>query len=221
MAIGVKLREARLELQARLGFGGADNPAIAPILISFIKDAEKQLYALGRFRYLKDYWDVTAAAGSAIVAYPTDVTKGDINSDKIDKVCCNIGSVSNESWSEVKEGIRPEDYVSSVTFYPFRYERRATGFEFAPARDQSYTIRVWGTRKLRDLSQDGDVLNIDWDLVFPVALAAGKSHYRHPDSQLYLTKSQGILNGVKWDNSKKVFSPPGRDMEPEIKPQVV
>lgn len=221
MAIGEKLRKCRLELQARLGFGNADNPAIAPILISFIAEAEKQLYALGKFRHLQAYWDVTAATGAAVIAYPTDVTKGDLNPDKISEIRCNIGTPTNESWAEIKEGIRPCDYQSSISNYPCRYERRADGLELAPIRDQSYTVRVWGSRKLKDLLQDGDVINLDWDLVFPVALAAAKSHYRHPDAQLYLTKSQGILNGVKWDNSKKIFSPPGRDTEPEPKPVVV
>lgn len=221
MAIGEKLRSCRLELQSRLGFGSTDNPAISPILISFIVEAEKQLYAIGRFKHLQDFWDVTAPTGSAIVAYPTHVTKGDANPDKISEIRCNIGTVSCESWAEVKEGIRASDYNSAVSAYPCRYERRSSGLELAPIRDIDYTVRIWATRKLRSLSQDSDVINLDWDLVFPVALASAKSHYRHPDSQLYLSKSQSILNGVKWDNSKKIFSPPGRDCEAEPKPQVV
>lgn len=223
MALGVKLKKARLELQARLGFGSSDNPVMSPILNSFIDEAERQLYSIGDFKYLQTYWDVTAAAGSAIVGYPTDVTKGDCNPDKIYDVRVNIGTVGSPSWAPVKEGIRPSDYNNALTSWPQRYERRSGGFEFSPPRDSDYTIRVFSARTRPQLTQDDNAMLIDWDLVFPLALAAAKSHYRHPDAQLYLTKANNILNSVKWQqHGPRIFSPPGReDDDPLPKPQVV
>lgn len=222
MALGKKLRNARLELQARLGYGAADNAAIAPILNSFIDEAERQLYAIGTFKYLETFWDFTVPAGSANVAYPTDLAKGACNPDKITDLQVNVGTALNPSWDTVKEGIRPCDYSTTATSQPFRYERRSDGFEFSPERDVSYTCRVFSMRARVELVQDDDPLLIDWDLVFPLALAAAKSHYRHPDAQLYLTKASSVLSAVKWQQTgPRIYSPPGQDDDPEPKPVVV
>lgn len=215
------LREVRLELQARLGFGASDNPVITPILNSFINEAQEQLYGVGRYKTLEHVWTFTAATGSANVAYPTDAF-GECNPDKISKLSVNIGSSGAPNYREVKEGIDAQLRNQVVASTPWRYERRIDGFEFAPARDKDYSLIVEGMRVLVPLRADGDRLSIDKKLVFALALAAAKSHYRHPEAQLYLTKAQGILNAAKWDNSgPRVFHPDDGKDDPMPRPVVV
>lgn len=215
------LREVRLELQARLGFGAVDNPAITPILNSFINEAQEQLYGVGQYKSLQHVWTFTAPTGSANVSYPNDAF-GECNPDKIIRVSVNIGSAGAPNYREVKEGISAQLRNQVVPSTPYRYERRSDGFEFAPARDQDYTLIVEGMRILVPLRADGDLLSIDKKLVFALALAAGKSHYRHPEAQLYLTKAQGILNSAKWDNTgPRVFHPDDNKDEPMPRPVVV
>jgi hypothetical protein len=220
MATKAKLRKVRLELQARLGFGATDNPTIAPILNSFIDEAERQLYAIGTFKELQSYWDLTVPVGSANVAYPTS-SFGKMNPDKIDSVWVDLGAGS-AAWAEIEEGIRPCDYTNNSTSNPSRYERRSDGFEFHPERDASYAVRIFSTKERTPLANDDDELVIDRDLVFALALAAAKSHYRHPDSQLYLTKAQGILNAVKWQQAgPKLIRPKDKEASSLPKPRVV
>jgi len=216
-----KLREVRLELQARLGFGAVDNPVITPILNSFINEAQEQLYAVGRYKTLEHDWFFTAATGSANVAYPTDAF-GECNPDKIVEVHVNIGSAGAPDYREVKEGITPQFRNQVVASTPWRYERRLDGLEFAPARDKDYPMLIKSMRVLTPLRDDSNTLSIDKKLIFALALAAAKSHYRHPEAQLYLTKAQGILNAAKWDNAgPRVFHPNDNRDDPMPRPVVV
>jgi hypothetical protein len=216
-----KLREVRLELQARLGFGAVDNPAIAPILNSFINEAQEQLYAVGWFKNLDHVWSVTALTGSAVISIPTDAF-GALNSDRIEEVSANFGSVGSPAYREVKEGVSQNLRAQVVASFPARYERQSGGIAIFPPRDVDYPVQIKGMRALVPLRDDGDELSIDKPLVFALALAAGKSHYRHPDAQLYLTKANGHLNAVKWQQSgPRIIKPKGCDDDAEPRPVVV
>lgn len=215
------LREVRLELQARLGFGAADNPAIAPILNSFINEAQEQLYAIGWFKNLEHTWYETATTGSAVIGYPTDAF-GDLNPDRIEDVSADFGSAGSPSMREVKEGVSPNLRAQTVASFPARYERQVGGLAIFPPRDRDYDIHIRGMRQITPLRDDGNTLSIDKPLVFALALASGKSHYRHPDAQLYLTKANSILNSVKWQQSGPRLIKAGcEDDDPLPRPVVV
>jgi hypothetical protein len=215
------LREVRLELQARLGFGATDNPAIAPILNSFINDAQEQLYAIGWFKHLEHTWDVTALAGSSIVAYPTD-SFGALNPDRIQSVDADFGSSGDPALREVKEGATPSLRAQTVASFPAKYERAVSGLEIFPPRDKDYAVRIRGMRTLVGLRDDSNALSIDKPMVFALALASGKSHYRHPDAQLYLTRANSLLNAVKWQQSgPRLIKPADQDCDPMPRPVVV
>ena len=216
-----KLREVRLELQARLGFGAVDNPVIAPILNSFINEAQEQLYAVGWFKSLEHVWSLTVISGSSVTAYPTD-SFGDLNPDRIIEVSANFGDAGNPAYREVKEGVTQNLRAQVVESFPARYERQFDGLAVFPPRDKDYPFQIKGMRALVALRDDDDRLSIDKPLVFALALAAGKSHYRHPDAQLYITKATGILNSVKWQQSgPRIIKPKGCDEDPTPRPVVV
>jgi hypothetical protein len=215
------LREVRLELQARLGFGATDNPAIAPILNSFINESQEQLYAVGWFKNLEHTWYETALAGSSITAYPTDAF-GALNPDRIESIAADFGSPGSPSLRPVKEGASPNLRAQVVSTFPGRYERDVAGIAIYPPRDKDYDLHIKGMRQLTPLRDDGNTLSIDKPLVFALALAAGKSHYRHPDAQLYLTKANAILNAVKWQQSgPRLIKPCDHDEDPIPRPVVV
>lgn len=216
-----KLRDVRIELQARLGYGSVDQPALAPILNSFLREAQEQLYQIGTFKDLSTYWDVTVASGSANIAYPTTPTE--LNPDKITDVRVNTGTVGAPNWQPVIEGIRPSDYTNVGAGIPARYERRSDGFELSPPRDKAYTVRVFAMRKLDQIREDDDTFDIDDSLCFQVALAAAKEHYRHPDAKTYLNKAGSVLSAVKWNNTgPKLIRPADKeDDTPDPRPVVI
>ena len=123
---------------------------------------------------------------------------------------------------EVKEGASANLKAQTIASFPERYERDAAGIEIYPPRDKDYDIHIKAMRQLTPLRDDGNTLSIDKPLVFALALAAGKSHYRHPDSQLYLTKANAILNAVKWQQSgPRLIKPADQDYDPIPRPVVV
>jgi hypothetical protein len=218
--MGRSLREVRIALQARLGYGAVDQPALTPILNSFLSDAQEQLYSIGWYKHLEMYWDLTVGAGSANVAYPAAAPF--MEPDKIREVRVNIGTVGSPSWQEVKEGVTPGMYSDTSSTYPRRYERRDGEFEFSPAtRDKSYTARVFGMRKLNQLRDDDDTFDVPDNLVFNVALGAAKEHYRHPDAKSYLGKAASILASAKWANAGPKLIRPCDKEEDEVEPKPV
>lgn len=217
--MGRKLRDVRIELQVRLGFGSVDQPVLAPILNSFLAEAQEQLYKVGTFKALERYWDMTVAAGTANIAFPSD--GGEVlNEEKITDVKVDIGNGS-PYWNPVIEGIRPCDYNDTATGYPRRYERRSGEFEFVPERDVSYTVRVFGSRKLNQLRDDDDTFDIDDRLCFIVALSYAKQHYRHPDAKEYMGKASSIFAAVKWGNAGPKLVKAEDDPVAEPRPVVV
>jgi hypothetical protein len=219
--MGRKLRDVRIELQARLGFGATDQPALTPILNSFLREAQEQLYAIGYYKTLEQYWDLTAPSGSANVAYPA--ASPYLNPEKIRDVRVNTGTVGAPNWAAVKEGIQPGMYSDNATGYPRRYERRTGAFEFHPERDASYAVRVFGMRVLNRLRDDDDTFDVPDNLCFIIALGAAKEHYRHPDAKTYLGKGATVLADAKWSGfGPKLIHPPDREIEEaEPKPVVV
>lgn len=218
-----KLRDLRVALQARLGFGSVEQPALTPILNSFLYEAQYQLFKAGEWKELNRYWDMTVPVGSANVAYPTDatVTPNEIlDPDTVTKMAVDIGS-GTPSWNPVTEGITLSHYNTvDQEHHPARYERRSNGFEFWPTRDVEYTVRVWGKRKLSAFEQDGDVASLDDSAIFLVALADAKGHYRQPDAQVYQGKASTLFAQLKHAAMKGIKKPPG-DPDDEVQPRPV
>lgn len=214
------LRDLRVALQARLGFGSVEQPALTPIMNSFLYEAQYKLFKLGSWKELERYWDLTATAGSGNIAYPVD-TGVALDPDTVTKMAVNIGA-GNPHWNPVTEGITLSHYSQSTQeHHPSRYERRSDGFEFWPVRDVNYTVRVWGKRVLPAFLQDADLAALDDSAIFTVALADAKGHYRQPDAQQYAAQAEGLFNGLKHAAKKGIYRPAGEDDEPLARPVVI
>ena len=215
------LGELRQELQDRLGFGsaGSSGNINRRILASFLRDAQWQLYWQAEWPTLTNVGDFVITSGAGSVAYSPSW-----NMDRIIRMMVNIGSVDSPQWLPMLEGIELEVYnVSHIPGYPVRYERRGTGFEIVPARDRDYTGKVKYMSPLSRFSEDKDPATIDDGIVFLMALANGKAHYKHRDADIYASQLTAVLSRLKatqWGN-KRFLPSDKRDVEPLPRPQVV
>lgn len=215
------LGELRQELQDRLGYGAAGSASNINrgILNSFLRDAQWQLYWQAEWPALTFRDDFTIASGAATVSYdPT------WNMDRIIWVAVNLGTAGSPQWRGMDEGINLEHYNGFTTpGYPVRYERMATGFEILPTRDQAYTGKLKFMSPLDRFTQDSDAATIDDGIVFLMALANAKAHYRQKDADQYASQLTAVLARLKstqWGNKR--FLPDYRQSsEPLPRPIVI
>jgi hypothetical protein len=215
------LGQLRQELQDRLGFGSAGSAGNINrrILVSFLRDAQWQLYWQAEWPSLTFNGDYTIPIGSSTVPYESAW-----NMDRLLWHGVNIGSSGSPQWVKLNEGIQLEHYNAFTTAgYPVRYERRATGFEILPARDRAYTGKVRYMAPLRAFEQDDDIATIDDGIVFLMALANAKAHYKHRDADIYASQLTAVLSRLKstqWGNQR--FMPADRLPPPPMpRPTVI
>lgn len=209
------LEDLRSELRVRLGFGAAGGvPGVnQPLLDSFLRSAQTELYWQGAWAELRSRDDVTIGVGQTLVDYPSTC-----NPQRIEDIYVKVGT----TWQPVVEGIDKELYttVDSPSF-PTRYER-LDQIEFWPEADQTYTIRVWFYKNLERFTQDGDRATLNDDVIFARALALAKAHYRHPDAEASNTTAANIVDGAKggaW--RQKVFKRGRKNDIPLPKPRTI
>lgn len=216
------LGELRQELQDRLGFGAAGSAANANlrILNSFLRDAQWQLYHQAHWPALLTVEDFTIGSGSGVVAYASTW-----NTDRIIKIAANIGTAGTPQWVDLFEGIDTEHYnhYSTTPGYPCRYERRSNGLQILPTRDQNYTGKITYMAPLSAFTQDAHRATIDDGIVFLMALANAKAHYKHKDADQYASQLTAVLTrikGTQWGNKR--FLPRGSEPpDPLPRPVVV
>lgn len=206
----------RSTLRARLGYAGAGAAAGVQqeILNSILQQAQIVLYWTHDWARLRRYEDKTVGTNQYLIDYPTAA-----NPDRIK----SISILRTNVWSPpLKKGISPEMYTNqSINSVPYRWEPYAQ-IELFPKADQQYTARIFYIKNLDRFTQDGDASTIDGDLIFTVALADAKSHYRHPDAPAYVERATNLLVKLRGKSfGQDVFSPSGYEEEPMAKPQVV
>ncbi len=206
----------RAKLSARLGFGAAGAAAgvNTTLLNGFLQDAQTLLYWTHEWVRLRRYETVTTGAAQTLIDYPTEA-----NPERIKAISFLRGGI----WSPpLPRGIAPERYTfQSVQSWPCAWEPYDQ-IEIFPQTDQAYSLRIFYIKNLSRFTQDGDTSDIDDTLIFQLAVAQAKSHYRHPDAPLYLKQADGLLDKLKaksWGQSK--FNPNDYSAaEPLVMPQV-
>lgn len=215
------LGELRATLQQRLGFGssGAASGINSSTIDNFLYNAQVQLYWACDWKKLTFYTDKTVGVGQVLMDYPT-VASGapaDANPDRILRIAVLVNGI----YQPVQEGIGPDHYTYvDRRYYPQRYERYSQ-IELWPQSDGTYSLRIWYIRDLARFSQDNDRTTIDSDLVFMHAIANGKSHYRHPDADVYAVQLDTMMKNLKtkqFGNRKFVR---GSNNEIEVRPVVI
>lgn len=198
--------ELRAELSGRLGFGatGASAGINQTNLNSIISRAQDLLYWTHDWSRLRRYTDVDIGVNQYLVDYPDTC-----NPERIKAIALNTGTAATPVWSSpLKRGISSSMYTTQGnTGPPWRWEPYEQ-IEFFPKANQLYSARVFYVRTLNPLTDDAHRTTIESTLVFIVALARAKAHYRHPDAKIYGDDSEALLLKLKSKSwGKDVFSP--------------
>lgn len=210
------LGELRSRLRARLGYSAAGAAAGVnqEIINSFLQDAQTVLYWTHDWARLRKYTDITIGVNQYLVDYPAAC-----NPERIKAISIRLNGI----WTPpLKKGITPEHYTTQDNVsVPYRWEPYAQ-IELWPKADQSYTGRVFYVKNLDPFTQDAHRATIDHDLVFILALADGKGHYRQPDAPNAKARAENLLVSLKAKNwGQTVFNPSDYAEDPIPKPVVV
>ena len=180
------LGEIRSDLQIRLGFGAAGQAGVvnAPIIDSFIRSADEQLYWQCDWRHLISTQERLTGIEQALYDYPSDA-----NPSRLLQVAVRVGGV----WQVLTAGIelyhRSRDYHGA----PTRFDA-VSQVELWPVPDEQMPLRFEYVQGYQHMVRDNDRPMCDSQLVFLQALVNAKLHYRQSDGQVYADQMRALLD---------------------------
>ncbi|KAK6697644.1 hypothetical protein SNK04_013739 [Fusarium graminearum] len=196
------LADLRKRLMIRLGFAAQANnppPGMKELLNDLLQSAQVALFRrpTGEFRNVRWFsWPLTA--GQRLYDYPdNDEKNGPQNCPATldPRQVTWVGRERDGVWAEMHQGINPRSYTTSeLTGLPQRYEFRNC-IEIWPAPDETLgNLVIKGKFDLNRFTEDADKTTIDSEIVFLLALANGKQHYRQPDAQTYIQQLEVMIS---------------------------
>ena len=214
------LATLRVRVLRRLGFGAQTAnppPGMADLIDEFLSSAQVQLALRFPDLVTERYFTWTMTPGERFYTTSADdegVTSPDFILDPLKLSWVGVEDL-NGAFFRVTEGIDPLLYTTETTNsrLPYRYEIRQS-LEVFPAPDAAYKLHVKGRTKNFAFASDSDIVTIDDELIFLLALANAKAHYQHPDAQVYfsqVTSHLGTLNAGTFGTARFVpgtFVPP-------------
>ena len=180
------LGEIRSDLQIRLGFGAAGQAGVvnAPVIDSFIRSADEQLYWQCDWRHLISTLERLTGIEQALYDYPSDA-----NPSRLLQVAVRVGGV----WQALTAGIELYHRSRDSHGVPYRYD--AIGqVELWPVPDSPIPLRFEYVKAYQHMVSDNDRPMCDSQLVFLQALVNAKLHYRQPDGQVYADQMRALLD---------------------------
>lgn len=189
------LAEVRAELMARLGFGNqAANPppGLATTLDSFLRQAQRQLWqrftTLRRRRFYS--WPLIEGVRLYGLLDTAESCDKVIDPDTL----IEVGVYREGSYSTLVAGIQPSlRYYIETSGRPTYYELRSC-IEIWPQPDSTEgSLVIKAGAKPGRLTEDTDTFSVDDDLVFTLALARAKAHWRQPDAADYQNDAEVLL----------------------------
>lgn len=209
------LGDLRGDLLARVGMGaqGASGTS-QPLLNSFLRNGQTQLYWAQNWKHLTSYEDKTIGVGQNLLDYPTACER--------DRRVLRVESVYGGQWRRVPEGIETEHWSTMDTQgYPVRVELLQQVLVY-PKADQLYTVRFWYVADLDRFAQDSDRASLDDEMILLHALTNAKAHYRHPDAAQYQGQLAELMASLRGQSLRRdgVYKRE-TGMEPEQRPMVV
>lgn len=191
MALPLKrtLGAMRSELQTRLGFGMSGQAGIvnSPIMDSFLRSAQEQLYWQYEWRELHSAEERLTGVDQALYDYPEG---------------CNVERILNVSiwdgggWVELVEGISIEDRSTDVLDRPIKYDRFEQ-MEVWPVPRAQFRMRREFVKALAPFAESNDRTSLPSEIVFLFALANAKAHYKQSDADRYEKQLDGLLSRLK------------------------
>ena len=195
--------QLREDLLDRLNFGSQATSDTATVRLanSFLRNAQTQLYWHYDFSDLLMRWKLDLTENFSEYNWPTveenplvPLVSNALEPRRIISVSLQDGTFRSQP---LREGIVPEMYNQTSGGRPTHYARRAR-VEFWPVPDSSaYDIYFEGYCKLRSFENDTDTTTVDEELVFMLALANGKAHYRQPDAEIYANEMNAMMKRLK------------------------
>lgn len=207
--------ELREELLDRLNFGSQATTDVATVRLanSFLRNAQSQLYWNYDFSELRMTWSITISKWVNRYEWPTVEDDSEIPGVGNTVEPRRLISVSIQDdtrrYGALREGITPGMYDSlfTNTGTPTHYARTKK-IEFWRMPDKVYIGKLDGYCKLRPFAADTDETTIDDELVFMLALANGKAHYRQPDAEVYAQEMNSLLRRLKgYDHGGRRYIP--------------
>lgn len=195
------LAELRKRLMYRLGFAAqAANPppGMKEMLADFLQSAQVALFRRPNGEFRTERWfSWPLVAGQRLYDYPDNAEQTGPNpcTAVIDpRQVTWVGRSRDGVWAEMREGINPRGYTSNdISGLPQRYEFRNC-IEIYPAPDvTSGDLVIKGKFGLGRFVEDDDKTTIDSEIVFLLALANAKQHYRQPDAQTYIQQLEVMI----------------------------
>ncbi|RZZ85684.1 hypothetical protein [Pseudoxanthomonas winnipegensis] len=192
------LKELRGRLMSRLGYGAqvaAPPPGMKDLLNDFLQASQRTIYERTRgYFQLERYfsWPLTAGVRLYDLMGNEQACDKRLNPSKITWV----GIEKDGIFRPLCRGIEPRMYSTDETGIPERYEIREC-IEIWPRPDETEgQLVIKGMFGLDDFAEDLDRTTIDSELVFLLALANAKSHYRQPDAQTYYQQLEVMLQNI-------------------------
>ena len=188
------LKELRDDLMRRLGYGAQVNappPGMTELLNSFLIEAQTLLYR--RFKALRTerFFTWPLVAGVRLYDLPANAETCTKRLDALKLAW--VGIERNDIWTQLVESIPPELYTQAPTALPQRYEIRQC-IELWPTPSESVgKLVIKGHFGIEAFAVDTDRTTIDDTLVFQLALANAKAHYRQPDANQYIAQAEVLL----------------------------
>ena len=191
MALNQTLGEMRSELQTRLGFGMSGSAGIvnSPIIDSFIRTAQDELYQEFNWAELHKVVEFQVGTEQDYFDYPVDCDLERIKT---------LSVLDNGDYLPMSEGISlgNRNAASNQAQRPYRFHKGAQ-VEIFPKPDKPYTIRLEYTKALAPLVNDNDRTSIPSRIVFLKALIGAKMHYRQPDGPAYAQQLENLLSRLR------------------------
>lgn len=193
------LASLRVRVLQRLGFGAqtaTPPPGMALLIDEFISSAQRQLAMRFPELVTERFYTWTMVVGQRFYTTSADdegVTAPDFILDPKKITWVGIEDL-NGTFYKLIEGINPLLYTTETTNQglPYAYEIRQA-LEVFPAPNAAYKLQVKGRPNNFALVADADIVTIDDELIFLLALANAKAHYQQTDAQVYFTQATTYL----------------------------
>ncbi len=209
--------ELLTKLKARLGFvaQGPSSNNNKPVLASFLEEAHEFVYNQLEPTAMRKKTVISLEPGSFLYDFHNDLEDENIEPGLVRSVWIVEGKNRYPLIQGISEALREDDSRSR----PVRYDTLDGQIELWPVPDTSaYGLLIEYTAGRPRFTNPSDRPGVPDQLVFLYALAAAKSHYRHPDAQFAMTTFNAEMRKakVKLIENKRFFVNGRRNLEGEV-----